>query len=325
MSSALFPKVNIRKKAIPTIYFDTCAMIELCKCEKGNCKDTHAKDFERLLNVLEKLKQQQRVLCPLGNQLKEMGMTPNRTGAKDFLYRFTNSELFTPEMLERTERELSYRAYINAEPTIEFDYKIAFENNTPVTVHVSEVYTKEQAAKAKEIKMFRPAILNEMKSKHQIEEDFDSQLEVELSADFIQYANLCFHESDSIEGSLRFADMRKMISALTGTHATASGQDWLLAESRYVSYTMSKYHHNTPYIWIEASLWAHIMQRSGNVEKGDNLDVTWAAAYLPFVHYAVTDNAFCNLLVKSGLADKYNTKVYSFRTLSYLVDELEAL
>lgn len=325
MSSALFPKVNIRKKAIPTLYLDTCAMIELCKCEKSSCTDKSAKDFDRLLTVLEKLKQQQRILCPLGNQLKEMGMTQNRTSAKDFLYQFTNSELISPEMIKRKEQELSYRAYINAEPVIEFDCDTFFKENAQFKIHASEVYTKEQAEKAKEIKMLRAETLGEMKSKHQIERNFDSQLEVELSSDFMQYVKPWFQESDSIENCLRFKEIKKIVPALTGVRATAPTEEQILAECRYISYTMSSYHHRTPYTWIEASLWAHIMQRTKKAVPSDYMDVTWAAAYLPFVHYAVTDSAFCDLLVKSGLADMYDAKIYSFRTLSCLVDELEAL
>lgn len=324
MSSALFPKVNIRKKAIPTLYLDTCAMIELCKCEKSSCTDKSAKDFDRLLTVLEKLKQQQRILCPLGNQLKEMGMTQNRETAKDFLYRFTNSELISPEMIKRKEQELSYRAYINAKPAIEFNCDMLFKENALFKTHVSEVYTKEQAEKAKEIKTLRAEALGEMKSKHQIERDLDSQLEVELSADFMQHVNPILHESDGIEDHLRFFEGRKILQALTGVRATSPAEEQILAECRYISYTMSNYHHRTPYTWIEASLWAHIMQRTKEVVPSDYMDVTWAAAYLPFVHYTVTDSTFCDLLIKSDLAKEYDAKVYSFRTLSCLVDELEA-
>ena len=67
------------------------------------------------------------------------------------------------------------------------------------------------------------------------------------------------------------------------------------------------------------------MQRSDKIKNGDNLDTIWAAAYLPFVHYAVTDNAFCSLLGSSGLAEHYDTKVFSHKTLRGLLEELERL
>ena len=67
------------------------------------------------------------------------------------------------------------------------------------------------------------------------------------------------------------------------------------------------------------------MQRSNKIVRGDNLDITWAAAYLPFVDYAVTDHAFCELLYSSGLAELYGVKVYSLKTLKTLLDNLKCL
>ena len=88
---------------------------------------------------------------------------------------------------------------------------------------------------------------------------------------------------------------------------------------------MSVYHDALPFIWIRSNLWAHLMQHSNRIVQGDNLDVKWAAAYLPFVDYAVTDHTFCELLHSSGLAKQYGTKVYSFRTLNELLDELGSI
>ena len=89
--------------------------------------------------------------------------------------------------------------------------------------------------------------------------------------------------------------------------------------------TRRSYHDLLPYIWIRASLWAHLMQRPNRIVRGDNLDVQWAAAYLPFVNFAITDGAFCKLLQESGLADLYGTKVYSLRTLNTLIDDLKSI
>ena len=54
------------------------------------------------------------------------------------------------------------------------------------------------------------------------------------------------------------------------------------------------------------------------------MDIKWAAAYLPFIDYAITDSAFCNLLNTSGIAQLYNTKVYSVRTLQDFMSDVNA-
>lgn len=76
---------------------------------------------------------------------------------------------------------------------------------------------------------------------------------------------------------------------------------------------------------IEARAVQYLMQRSNLIKPGDNLDVEWAAAYLPYVDYAVTDDAFCKLLQSSGLAQQYRTKVYSFKTLPLLLEALKSI
>ena len=77
-----------------------------------------------------------------------------------------------------------------------------------------------------------------------------------------------------------------------------------------------------PYIWVGSVLFSHIMQRANKVKQGDNLDIKWASAYLPFVDYAVTDNNFCDLLNQSGLSEQYGTKVFCFKTLDELLKNL---
>ena len=88
---------------------------------------------------------------------------------------------------------------------------------------------------------------------------------------------------------------------------------------------MSPYHDALPYIWIRANLWSRLMHREKAVLHSDNLDIQWAAAYLPFVDYVVTDNACCRLLQESGLTELYGAKVYSFKGLGNLLDELSHL
>ncbi len=76
---------------------------------------------------------------------------------------------------------------------------------------------------------------------------------------------------------------------------------------------------------IRSVLFAKLIQRPNKVKPSDNLDITWASAYLPFVDYAVTDKAFCDLLKSSGLANQYNTKIYDMISLPLLLNELNHL
>ena len=102
-------------------------------------------------------------------------------------------------------------------------------------------------------------------------------------------------------------------------------EERMLALCLHSCFLLSWHHHLLPYIWIEASLWAHLIQRPNQIKHGDNLDVQWAAAYLPFMDYIVADNDFCSLLHNSGLAQQYGVNAYCPRTLTTLLHTLESL
>ena len=67
------------------------------------------------------------------------------------------------------------------------------------------------------------------------------------------------------------------------------------------------------------------MQSADKIVDGDNLDTVWAAAYLPFINYAITDSRFCTLLETTGLTEKYSTNVYSMKTLDEFIGDMETL
>ena len=133
------------------------------------------------------------------------------------------------------------------------------------------------------------------------------------------------HANDSIASLSLYFDTLRLVYKRAGVPLTASDQERLSAVDTHNHFLLSSYHHKLPYKHIEAVLWATRMQRSDKIKNGDNLDTIWAAAYLPFVHYAVTDNAFCSLLGSSGLAEHYDVKVFSHKTLRGFLEELRRL
>ena len=265
----------------------------------------------------------QHIYCPKGNQLEEMGMSAERTEARNFLCSFTNSEMFRPFDVRIAQQQAGYSAFIHSSPAIRLGLDTAFEDtmsdHLPFIIHADPVYSRKKIDELRRQKYHNKAILNEMKSKRQIEKSLEAQLEVELDADYWLFEKYVLHNpQDSIEAVSRFADEMGLFYRITCQPFEEAGLN-------YATFLQSPYHYCLPYIWIRACLWAHLMQRPNKIQNGDNLDVEWAAAYLPFADYAVTDDAFCKLLQSSGLAEQYHTKVYSFKTLTPLLDELKIL
>lgn len=167
-------------------------------------------------------------------------------------------------------------------------------------------------------------MLNEVKAQNRVEANLEKQLERELKADFEVFVYILEHANDSIESFSMFLDAIITILRRNNCEANIYNPECVCAVDRNNHFLLSNYHHKLPYVWIQSVLWAHRMQRANKIKRGDNLDTVWAAAYLPFVDYAITDIDFCDLLQSTGLAQQYGVRVYSMRTINDFIRELKS-
>ena len=321
-------EVKIIKGSIPSIYLDTNVLIELAKYEKGCCKDVHIDNIGKLYDTLTILMREKRILCVLGNQYEEMAATRAREVAREFLFRFTNMELKAPEQIKNMQLKMGYRAFVKNAPLCSFDLSSIIEkskcvSNSSIEVHAIPMYSCEQIKQFEQDKQNLAIKLNEAKTNTKISKKYDAQLDLELQADFQVFRYFLEHYADSEKSYMNMLDALGVVYRRVGINPYDSSHDDIVkAVDNHNNFLLSLYHHKIPYVWICSVLFAHIMQRQNKIIKSDNLDITWASAYLPFVDYAVTDTSFCNLLNQSGLADSYGTKVYCFKTLDKLLEEL---
>lgn len=330
MDYVQIPEIHVTGSKIPVIYLDTCAMIELARFENGSSTNAHKQEIGVLYEILLELMRAKRILCPMGNQLQEMGMTKDREKAKLFLYRFTNSELLHPELIMNAQMKLGYRAFSSKDNAIVFGRSTAFEEDkysmSPFIVHAAPVYSQEKAETLRKEKYHIVDILNEMKSSKSIQADFKSQFRAELEAEYTFFRNgILDKPPSSQEEFARYVIEMEKFYRTTEFDVNSTLEQFVDAYINYGTFLRSPYHDLLPFIWIRANLWAYLMQRPNKIMQGDNLDIQWAAAYLPYVNYAVTDHSFCTLLKDSGLAGLYGTQVYSLRTLDSLLSELKPL
>lgn len=322
------PEIKIIKNTLQFIYLDTNALIELSRYEKGCCKNEHADKIGTLYSTLQKLMREKRILCALGNQLEEMGTSRAREDARSFLFRFTNVELKTPAQVKKMQLKSGYQAFVKNESTNIFDAteivkKVMCVNNSSIEVHAVPMYSVEQIEKFKQDKQNLATTLNDVKNNRKIAKNYDDQLELELKADFQVFLHNMEHYADSQDDYTNMLDALGEVYQRVGLDpSNAAHSDIIRAVDIHNHFLRSSYHHKLPYVWTCSVLFAHIMQRQNRIRPSDNLDITWASAYLPFVDYVVTDSAFCDLLNQSGLAELYGTKVYCFKTLNKLLEEL---
>ena len=325
------PEIRIIKDTLLSIYLDTNVLIELSRYEKGCCTNEHIDKIGALHSTLQTLMQEKRIFCVLGNQLEEMGTSRAREDARNFLYRFTNKELKTPSQIKNIQLKSGYRAFAENEPVSVFRAsdiakKTICVSNSSIEVHAVPMYSVEQIEKFKQDKKILATTLNDVKSNGKIAKNYDDQLGLELKADFQVFLHNLEHYADSQDDYMNMLDALATVYRRVGMDPyNASHSDIIKAVDSHNHFLLSSYHHKLPYVWICSALFAHIMQRQNTIRPSDNLDITWASAYLPFVDYAVTDTVFCNLLNQSGLAESYGTKVYCFKTLNSLLQSLRGI
>ena len=321
--------IKVERHEKPCIYLDTNAMLELAKHERGSCAGAHKQEIGELYDMLTALTRENRILCPLGNQMQEMGMTAKRKTARLFLYRFTNCELLHPDLIFTAQMQAGYRAFYNTEASINLGIHTAFEQNkypgSQFVIHADPVYSPEKAKELREEKHHIEAVLNAMKANGEIKANFTEQLRAELESEYISFLSALAEPMASEKACMRYMEEIGKFHRITGFSPTTEAEQHINHLASYTEFLISPYHDVLPYIWIRANLWSHLMHREKAVLHSDNLDIQWAAAYLPFIDYAVTDNACCQLLQDSGMAELYGTKVYSFKTLASLLTELEHL
>lgn len=325
------PEIKIFKNTVPSIYLDTNILIELSRYEKGCCTNEHVDNIGALYHTLQKLMRERRIFCVLGNQLEEMGTARARGDARNFLFRFTNAELKTPSQIKNMQLKIGYQSFVKNTPLITFEATKFLDNvmcvsNSSIEVHAVTMYSAEHVGELKKDKENLATALNNAKSSKQVAKNYDAQLEVELNADFQVFLHHLEHYNDSPNGAINMLDALGAVYHRVGLDlANAFQGDIIKAVDSHNHFLLSSYHHKLPYIWVCSVLFAHVMQRQNKILHSDNLDITWASAYLPFVDYAVTDTAFCNLLNESGLVDLYGAKVYCFKSLNNLLELLEKL
>ena len=266
MEHGHIPNIKVERHEKPCIYLDTNAMIELSKHERGACTDTHKQEIGKLYNMLTVLMREKRILCPLGNQMQEMGMTAKRKTARLFLYRFTNCELLHPDLIFTAQMQAGYRSFSTTEASINLGIHTAFEQNkypdSQFVIHAAPVYSPEKAKELREEKHNIEAVLNAMKDNGKIKADFTEQLRAELESEYISFLSGLAEPMVSEKACMRYLEEIGKFHRITGATPTADTEQHLNHLASYTAFLMSPYHDVLPYIWIRANLWSRLTVRA---------------------------------------------------------------
>jgi hypothetical protein len=91
------------------------------------------------------------------------------------------------------------------------------------------------------------------------------------------------------------------------------------------SFMRSPYYWELPLQDVGCRLLADLLVGPVEVKSGDVRDVEHLATSIPVAHYVVADKAMVRRCERLGIGARWNTKLFSSRTVNDLSDELEKL
>ena len=253
--------------------------------------------------------------------MQEIGLFEGRKECRQFYYEFLRPSLRNPDDIALSQKRISYEAFKTNKRTIILNAIEAFESEPYESGFIIDISVRHDTSTAKTWPKYKQCIvesLNRGKENNLFCQDFDTQLQEELNSDFQLFNNLahscCFKEE-------YFPLFLTSYSEYLSVTMDGSPTNQSVVEN-YLSFLKSQYHHSLPYIWIQSNLWALYVTRPNKIKSGDYLDIKWASAYLPFVDYAITDNAFCEAIKNLKLDNYCKTQVYSLQTIDDLVNAM---
>lgn len=321
------PVVDIKKSKVPIVFLDSNIFIEMKRAIDGNCHTLYASQLIELHDLLIELMRRELIICPVGSQQDEIGVSKKRQGVEEFLQRFTNAEILTPYEIKQLQLDAFYNAFKNSIPTIELSSEKVLKEEHSISglkIRVISYSSADVLNAKKESKDRTVELVNELRSSGRASKVFEKQFSIELTA-----------EQQVINEALRMAtstteDILTSINILAPIFSRIdsfpSSPDFVETFSGYLyGFLPSLYLTRIPYIIIASSINAYKLCSDTKLLGSDAQDIDNAAAYLPYVDYFVTDTSLRNTIKRLGIDKLCNTNIYAMRDFSQLLLDLRRL
>ncbi|MEN6635712.1 MAG: hypothetical protein ABFC56_07680 [Clostridiaceae bacterium] len=321
------PAVVTRKSDVPIVFLDSNIFIEMKRAIDGNCHTIYAGQLIELYNLLTELMRRKLIICPVGSQQDEIGVSKKRQGAEEFLLRFTNAEVLTPYEIKQLQLDTFYSAYKNSNPNVELSSEKVLREEHSISgfkIRVVSYSSADVLNEKKESKDRTVELVNELRSSGRASKVFEKQFSIELTA-----------EQQIINEALRMTkgtpeDIITSINILAPIYSRIdslpSSPDFVETFSEYLyGFLPSLYLSNIPYIIIESLINAYKMCTDIKLLGSDAQDIQNASAYLPYVDFFVTDKSLCNTIKALEIDSLYGAKVYAMKDLTSLLFDLRNL
>ena len=335
-------KIKIIKPSIPIIFIDTFFFIDLVANRHRQNKSPYFAEELELIDLIEKLTGEKKLLCPQGDQDEEyeLGVQNEDEIRKEQVrlslgisamyhygvYKYQSQQAVSAYVKKETELVYDYRSLFRREPIKELEEVLAQRWVVDAHLPMPKTFLDSQRKTKKELAgEFERLRQEKNKSGMKFKEAFKRELlgKLEAITHTLQTAipKLAAQQSLSEEesnGLLVLGDYLSYLSRYSEKEATPVD---------VAKFLTSEYYASIPFISIQSKLYASLLTQQNPVRDTDNFDFQQASQMLPFSTYFLTDNSLKHRLTSNPLSlDKeYGVKIYSMREIKNLINELKKL
>jgi hypothetical protein len=331
--------VTCDKSSVPMLWLDSSVLIDFAKIEnKENIEKARASRLSRLREVVRKAVGAEKLICPEWDQSLEFEGKRLETQIRRIVSDLSCGAHCVPYAGVKDEQIVyGLKAYLALADTIHIPADIHFLGNpasavqeakrSRVIVEANIPKPAEWIAKAENDKHTTQKALEALRQDyHGKKRNFEQQLALERIG-----------ESDAMLAML--GNFRKNVAAGKYDFWSFMGvQGFLMYQTLWrqmggpgpelpgvYSFMRSPYYWELPIEDIACRLSADLLVRHSQVKTGDYHDITHMATAIPVAHYVVADKAMVDRCERLGIRSKWNTKLFSTKTLDNLCEEFEGL
>lgn len=332
------PRITAEKLPLTSLWIDTSVGIKLAKVARGErLQDIELQRLARLRELVFRLVREQKLLCPEADQDEEYEAERlEEAVAREFANLSLGIKMQHREGILDSQILLAMEAYVNKAAEFRIPAALYFrrdpiqrmkeviDGRIIVSVHGAPPQLVEMRRKNKceTITKWEELRRENVAKRQSYEQQFalEQRAYVDTMADMVR----AFQEKVK-QGTATFMDFMGVwgynlyIKKWYGL--TQRWADW----EGICNFFISDYFYELPIMKIRSQLYADLMTREQPIESGDSMDVQHLSIAIPGCHYVLTDRKMANRVARLGIAEPWDTRVFSMANCEELFVELEKL
>jgi hypothetical protein len=331
--------VTWEKSPVPMLWLDTSVLIDLAKiANKERIEDTRSAKLSRLKEIVRAAVRAGKLICPEWDQSLEFEgrrLEPQiRRIVVDLscgVHCATYIEVQDKQIIQGLKAYLAFDEAIHIPAAIHFHgdpasaIREAIRNGFIVDANMpkpAEWIARAESAKSTTKRDFE-VLRKKCRAKKQtfeqqlaLERIGDSDAMLGMVRDYIKDVGAGKHDFWGYMGVLGFFSYQSLWDRMGGPGP---------ALAALYSFMRSPYYWELPSEDIACRLSADLVVGHTEVKSGDSRDIYNLATSIPVAQYVVADKAMVDRCERLGIGSKWNTKLFSSRTLDKLCEEVESL